>query len=316
MFAINIKPLSRVAGCFGGNRLPFKDARNYALLLLKEFFENYYQPLRLQNVRSKETIRLYNLIIQRFSEFLERPATTEDLSNLVVARFVASRLKVRSPHTAERERNQLIAMWRLANTHRIVDELPDIKPLALPRKTPKAWTVEQLHQLVVVASGQPGMVGNIRAGYFWRGLILCLFETAERIGAIMECKPEDLIKNSLTVKAEYRKGGKMSRTYHLSDQTCDLISAISEKDRIFYWPRCRTYLWDRFRKISEEAGLYEPRLGFHTLRRSAASHYAACGMNPSILLGHCDPRVTERYLDPRITEENQPKPHEVLPKIA
>jgi integrase len=287
-------------------------------LLLKQFFDNYYQPLRLQNVRSKETIRLYGLLIQRFSEFLERPATTKDLTNLTVARFVASRLQVRSPHTAERERNQLIAMWRLANTHRIVDELPDIKPLSLPRRTPKAWTVEQLHQLVAVASHQSGMVGEVRAGYFWRGLILCLFETAERIGAIMECESEDLqrLGKTLTVKAEYRKGGKVSRTYHLSKETTDLISAISGKEHIFVWPKYRTYLWDRFRKISEEAGLYEPRLGFHTLRRSAASHYAACGMNPSMLLGHSDPRVTERYLDPRITEKDQPKPHEVLPKIG
>ena len=285
-------------------------------MLVKDFFDNYYQPLRLQNTRSQETIRLYGLLIRRFSEFLERQAETKDLNNLTVARFISSRLQVRSPHTAERERNQLVAMWRLANTHGVVRELPDMKPLALPRKTPKAWTVEQLHQLVVIASSQPGRVGKVRAGYFWRGLILCLFETAERIGAIMECKPEDLQGNTLTVKAEYRKGGKMSQTYYLSDQTRNLLSAIAGKDRIFVWPKCRTYLWDRFRKISEEAGLYEPRLGFHTLRRSAASHYAACGMNPSILLGHCDPRVTERYLDPRITEENQPKPYEVLPKIG
>ena len=229
---------------------------------------------------------------------------------------MSARLKNRSPHTVERERNQLVAMWRLALTHRLLDEVPDLRPLPVPKETPKAWTEGELKRLVFFASCMKGKVGPIRAGAFWPALILLCFETAERIGAIMECRPEDLEGCNLTVRAEYRKGGKQSRVYVLSKKTAGLIHAIKGKEKLIDWRDHHTYLWDRFRTITKRAGLYRPRLGFHTLRRSAASHYAQAGFNPSQLLGHVDPKVTERYLDPRITEKNVPKPYEVLPKIG
>lgn len=225
-------------------------------------------------------------------------------------------MKCKSPHTVERERNQLVAMWRLANTHRVVNELPDSKPIPVPRAVPKAWTAEELKRLVFFAGTMQGKVGRIRAGVFWPALILLCYETAERIGAILECTPDDLDGNCLTVRAEYRKGGKQSRVYVLSESTAGKIHAIKGRERIIDWREHHTYLWDRFRMITKKAGLYRPRLGFHTLRRSAASHYAKAGLNPSQLLGHVDPKVTERYLDPRITQKDAPQPHEVLPKIG
>ena len=288
---------------------------SYAMLL-RNFFVNHYAPMRLRGTGSGRTARLYELCFRRFHEFTRTEPTLADLNNETVSRFLAYRSERVSLHSVERERNQLLAIWRLAHQMRFLEQLPLIQPTPLPRKIPKAWSVEELHRLLEAAASQPGMVGRVRAGAWWPALIHTLFESSERIGAILACRPSDLDGQCLTVQAEYRKGGRDSRVYYLSPETAAQCYAVCGRDRVFEWDRCPTFLWDHFKGITKRAGLYAPRLGFHTLRRSAASHYAAAGGNPSVLLGHSDPRVTKKYLDPRITERSQPKPYELLPRLS
>ena len=282
---------------------------------LRRFFTDYYAPMRLRGAGSLRTARLYELCVRRFHEFTKTEPSLADLNNKTVSRFLAYRSVRVSPHSVERERNQLLAMWRLAHQLRLVEELPFIPAATLPRKIPKAWTVPELNRLLAAAAEQPGFVGRSRAAVWWPALIHALFETAERIGAIMACRPGDLDGQYLSVAAEYRKGGKDSRVYTLSPQTAERCCTIAGRERLFEWHRCPTHLWGHFNAITKRAGLYAPRLGFHTLRRSAASHLKAAGGDPVALLGHADPRVTKRYLDPRITERGQPKPWEILPRL-
>ena len=67
--------------------------------------------------------------------------------------------------------------------------------------------------------------------------------------------------------------------------------------------------------IVTAAGLGSGRKAkFHKLRRCAASHYAARGGNPTLLLDHSSPKITKAYLDPRYADLSTPACH-VLPTI-
>jgi len=287
---------------------------------LSELFEDYFSPLRLRG-KSPNTTRLYRCTLRSYDKFLGRPAEVErDLDDLQLARFLSARASVRSPYTAERERNQIVSLWRFASDRRIVDSRPCVPPASrLPERIPSVWSADQLRHLISVAGATPGIIGDAPAGIFWRALISTLYESAERISAIMGTTVGDWQSPRLLVRAEHRKGGKRDRMYTLTSDTCDLVNYLcrghSPDDKIFRWDRNWTYLWSKFGDIVEAAGLPGGRRAkFHQLRRCAASFYAAAGGNPTQLLDHSSPKITRAYLDPRYTELGTPPSH-VLPPL-
>lgn len=284
-------------------------------MTLQNLFDDYYRPLRLRG-RSTNTNRLYGCTIRSFWKWLRHEPTINDLTELTISRFLEHRGNTRSPYTAEKERTQLIALWRFAADRGFVSDRPCVPPAPLPDRIPEAWSVDQLRSLVRAAVATPGRVGDVPAGIWYAALVNVLWETAERIGAILACEPGDLSPPFLNVRAEYRKGGKRDRAYRLTPVTLDLAARSCGARRVFEWPGSREYLWTKYRDVVKRAGLPTGRkCGFHQLRRSAASHYAALGGDAVKLLDHSSPRITHRwYLDRRLTDRDPP-PCEVLPRI-
>lgn len=286
---------------------------------LIDLFENNFRPLRLRG-RSENTSRLYRCTLRSFDRFLGRPATIEDFDDLVLSRFLDKRARERSPFTSEKERSQLVSLWRFARDRGITRTGPCVPPQArLPERVPQCWSVEELQHLVSIAGATPGMVGDVPAGLFWKTLICVLYETAERCGAIFAARVCDWQRPRLLARAEYRKGGKRDRLYTLTDSTSDLVDRMclghEPTDLIWRWDRCFTHIWMRFGDIVKAAGLGSGRkVKFHQLRRCAASHFAARGGNPTQLLDHSSPRITKAYLDPRYADVGTPACH-VLPSI-
>lgn len=285
-------------------------------MLLTELFENLYRPLRLRG-RSANTTRLYGCTLRSFSKWLGYEATLQDLTDLTISRFLEYRASIRSPYTAEKERSQLLSLWRLAADRNLLKDRPCVPPGTLPERTPEAWSLEQMQALMRAAEATRGTVGNVEARYWYPALISVLWETAERIGAVLACTPHDFVPPTLAVRAEYRKGGKRDRIYRLSEETCERVRLACGTRRIFEWTQNPGYLWLRYKDVVARAGLGTSRkCGFHQLRRTAASHYAALGGDPVKLLDHSSPRITQRwYLDRRMTDR-EPPACDVLPKIG
>lgn len=295
-----------------GGKTPRRKGHAMKLITL---FDDYYRPLRLRG-RSANTSRLYGCTIRSFGKWLGYEPTLQDLTDLTISRFLEHRASVRSPYTAEKERSQLLSLWRFAADRRLLLDRPCVPPSPLPDRIPQAWSIEQLRSLMKAAAATRGYVGNIRAAVWYPALISVLWESAERIGAILACHPSDFTPPSLLVQAAYRKGGKRDRAYRLSPETCDLVSQACGTRRLLEWPQNHGYLWARYKDVVARAGLgHDRKCGFHQLRRSAASHFAALGGDPVKLLDHSSPRITHRwYLDRRMTDRDPP-PSEVLPKI-
>lgn len=282
---------------------------------LQCLFDNFYRPLRLRG-RSLNTSRLYGCTIRAFGKWLGYVPTVDDLSDLMLSRYLEVRAATRSPYTAEKERSQLCSLWRFAADRGIVTTRPEVPPAPLPDRIPRAWTLDELGSIYRAAASSRGYIGKVQAGVWFAALVSVLWETAERIGAVLECLPVDFDGPHLHVRAEYRKGGKRDRVYRLTERTASLLTQARGEARLLQWDRNRTLLWAKYADIVARAGLGKGRhLSFHALRRSAASHFANRGGDPVQLLDHSSPRITHRwYLDRRLTDTG-PAPCDILPAL-
>jgi integrase len=309
-------------------------------MTLHDAFHTLYRPLRLRG-KSARTTELYECMMRAFGRWLGRDPVVTDLDDLVVSRYLEARAGQVAPLTAERERIQLCALARLLAERRVIEFPLAIPPGRLPERVPEAWSMEEVGRLLAAAGdpatywkrsgrrrifplpalGKPAATPDaaVELARMFSALIPALWETGERIGAVLEARQEDYRRPHLLLRAEARKGSKRDRVYQLSAATCDKLEAlmIPGQERVFPWASSRSTLWTQLKKILTAAGLRggKKRLGFHQIRRTACTHYAAAGGDPRWFLDHENRRTTERwYLDVRYTENHAP-PCDVLPAI-
>ena len=286
---------------------------------VQEFFDDYYLPLKLRG-RSENTSRLYGCTIRSFAKFLGRSPTLDDLDDMTLSRFLAKRAAKVSPFTAEKERTQLLSLARFAFDRGMRPTRPCVPAAPLPERVPTAWSIDSLRAVVSAAGKEQGLICGTAAGVYFRAMVSVLWETAERVGAILSLQVVDFSGGRILVRAEHRKGGKRDKLYSLTPETAALLAEACKgkkpSDLIFRWHKQKTNLWYAFGRIVQRAGLDGGRRAkFHQLRRSAATHFAAGGGDATALLDHSSPRVTKAYLDPRFLKSG-PQPCDVLPKIG
>jgi integrase len=278
---------------------------------LADFFHTVYQPMRLGG-RSERTIALYLTTLRAFGRFLGRQPLLSDLNDLAVAQYLASgRKRKLSPHTVDKERDQLCALWRFACDRNMVKDRPNVQKEIVPKRLPQAWLDHELRALFKAIDELPGWLEGVRACHWWRALHLVIWDSGERISAVMDLRWEhvDLKGGWLRVPAELRKGKGADKVFKLHEETVKALRTIQspEREALFPWPFGRTYLWQKYEPILKAAGL--PTSGqfkFHRLRRSVASFFEAAGGDATELLGHSARSVTRKhYLDERIVKPKQ-----------
>lgn len=275
-------------------------------MTLISFFDSIYRPLRLRG-RSENTLRLYGCLIRQLGRWLERVPTVADLGDeLLLAAFLEHRARKHSPWTVEKERSQLLAMARLAFERRMLERMPSCPPTPLPQRTPTSWNADELMRLYRAATSVQGFVGGVPAGVWWLAVISLAYESGERIGALLRCQATDLRGDTLTVPADARKGRRADRVVTLSAETVALLERARAAGRpeLLWWPLNRPYLWMRLKAILQTAGLAGRRVGFHQLRRTGASFFAAAGGSAAEYLGHGhgsgEKVAAAWYVDPRL----------------
>lgn len=286
-------------------------------MLLADYYHEIYHPLRLRG-RSQNTDRLYRSSIAAYSRSLGRAATLDDLDDILVARHLEALQNAgKSPATVEKERCQILAVWRHAHRRGLVSRWPDVPPAPVPLPIPLAWQQDELSRILAAADQTRGSYCGVPAGRWWVALILIIWDTAERIGAVMQARWEWYSPPWLLLPASTRKGGCQPRQFLLGSDTQSVLLKIREPERdlLFPHPWCRSDIFRRFGAILKRAGLPAgSRDKFHRLRRSAASWYEAAGGDATELLGHSNRKTTRRYLDPRVVR--QPQPCELLFRIG
>ncbi len=276
---------------------------------LSDTIENYYYPNN-PAIRSPKTKRQYTYALADLTAALGRVPIVADLTNDSISALLAHlRGRGLAAKTANERAGRILALWRWLYERRKVNTLPLDQQLPEPRKIPQAWTHAELDSLVKACGLAPGMIAGVPASWWWLSLHYALWDSGERIGALIQSRWEWLSKDEqgrtwLTIPAEVRKSQTEDRTYQLSTDSANWLDTIRRPNRdvIWPWPYAESYLWIAYRRLRKRAGLPDDRRSsFHRMRRSVASHFEAAGGNATVLLGHSDRKLTvTSYLDPKI----------------
>lgn len=279
-------------------------------MLLKEFFYRQYKPKKLHG-KSANTVRLYDVLFRNFEKSIGHCPTLDDLTNECVQGHMQRLLDDgRAKATANRDRCCLIALWRYAAQLDLITRWPDVPKETEPIREPQAWLREDIDKLFLAVSQLTGTLKNTSVPWsmWFELLIRMMLDTGERIGAIREARWNWIENGSLLVPAEFRKGGKRDKFFPLSKESIELIGKIRkiscDKTKIFVWTYSSTYLWNRYNRLIESAGLPNGRQSkTHRLRKTHASVANAAGLDAQKLLDHSSARITARYIDARFATD-------------
>jgi integrase len=282
-------------------------------MTLHSLLIDLYAPLRGVSPR---TVRLYEMTIRKYGEFLGVEPTVEHLDELSLARFLAWRLAKRSVGTAAKDRAQLHAIAEFASKRGLC-AWPQMRTIRVPERVPRAWLIDEFRRLLMACDGEHGEVCGAPSALWFRAILQTAYWTGERVGALLALEWGDVEEKAIVFRAEGRKGQR-SDIYRPIPQECHAAIMLIKGRRklVFDWDRAYTNIWRRLGRICERAGLPNDRLSkFHRVRKTSASYYAAGGGDPQKLMGHSSPTVTRKYLDPRIVEPDTDTPQR-LPKVS
>jgi integrase len=278
------------------------------VMSLRELLVDRYAPLRGLGDRSVE---LFSQSIDRLEEFLGRPATVADFTDLTMAKFLRWRSttpckgRIPAPATVGKDRAHLASLANLAARKRIIAEFVDFPRLKVPKKPPRGYTVEEVSALIRQARFRTGSVGPVPAAWLWMTIVRAEWETGERVGALLRLRwPEvDLDRRSFTLLGETRKDHLTSIERSISGELVAWLKPHAQASGLV-WPwlehRKENSFYTSFRGMCRRAGV-TPR-GTHAIRKSSGSYVKAGGGDATEHLGHANPRTTrDHYFDTRIT---------------
>ena len=144
-------------------------------MTLLSFFENHYKPRRLLG-KSAETSRLYRISIRNFAATLGREPELSDLTDDNLIRHMQRMIDAgRANATANKDRNQLLTLWRHAHRTQLVESWPSVPELPQAERVPRAWLADEARQLLTTASRLTGTIGQVSAAIWWSAIIhVCL----------------------------------------------------------------------------------------------------------------------------------------------
>lgn len=262
-------------------------------------------------IRSEQTRKIYRLTIKNLEVVVGHPPELSDLTDDNCAAMMLAMLDTgRAERTANERRARLHAFWTWLAKRGVVAKFPTTPALDIPQRAPLAWTKDELVKLIRACSQQEGKIGTLPANLWWTSLHLAMWDTGERISAMIGAEWVHLQGEWLHLPARVRKGRKTDATYKLSAQTLAMLEKIrGDRPFIWSWPYVPMYLWVAYKKLRLKAGLPADRYSsFHRMRKSVASHLEAAGGDATEALGHASRSVTIRaYLDHRIAQREQPK---------
>ncbi|MCL4205549.1 MAG: tyrosine-type recombinase/integrase [Pirellulaceae bacterium] len=270
-------------------------------MLLSEVLERY------EVYRSIKPAGRYQIdrSIRIFSEWLGRPADTEDLTSDTVSKWVASMETAgRYAIVSVREhRNRVLLMWRFAAKRGWSKPLDDVRVISKPDPMPTSWTLDEVKRLLKATElpdfDAPIHNSSANMGLYLRALIRTAYETGLRKGDLMSLDRSQIATDG-SIEIRMRKTG-WGHHPRVSAETMALIRALPGRQPLA-WPcneRQFYYHWNRL------LGKAKVRRGcLHQLRRTGASHIARDhGLEAAkTFLGHRDPLMFRHYVDQKIAK--------------
>lgn len=278
--------------------------------LLIDICETSYFPQKL-SIRADDTRRQYRYALTDFGRWLSHQPRVDDLTDANLAGYMRSLVaRNLSEYTANERAGRVKSLWNWLAKKGKVRTFPTIGKLQAPIRVPRAWNQAQLQHLFAAAAKMPGKVGTIRACDWWPALHAVLWNTGERIGAVLQLRWEwiDLESGDVIVPAEARKARTRDMAYRLWPDTLAMLLSIRQPacPLVLPWPFSEGQFYRCYRQLVKLANLPDDRKSkAHRMRVSHATWAKIAGNNPTERMGHASAETTKRsYLDPTLCREN------------
>lgn len=259
---------------------------------------------------SKNTISAYRRDLGKFTDFLDvNGVNLSEVSATHLTNFIAH---LRSSSLSESSLARHVVAIRslytfLSKDQGIVNVAKEMYPPKIPKRLPKALSIEDIDKLISANSDDPSGIRN-------RALIEMLYATGARVSEIIQLNVGDVSRSdgpTVTVKVR-GKGGKErlvplgSFAQHALDQYLTRVRSNQVKspqqDALFLSEKRGTRLtrqsaWQIVMKAAERAGL-DRDISPHALRHSFATHLLDGGADIRVvqeLLGHSSVTTTQIY---------------------
>jgi integrase len=276
---------------------------------IRDLFDRYTVLKRLD----PKTAAHYSMLADRLDRFFGRPASTSDLDDLAVSRYLRWRTdtlgfrgRLPSAATVRKDQNMIQAAWRYAARKRIAAEFPDLAPVKVPKRIPtgRAYTIDDVSKLVRRARRRFGRTGGLPSSWWWSTLIYAAVTTGERFHALsmVRWNDVDLERRRIVFRGENRKGQTRDIERQITAELADMLTQQRRgpSDLVWPWDRRSRSQWASLQVLCRTAGVQYR--GFHGFRRTAASYAALMGGRAAAtrLLDHSDPNLQAVYVDPLI----------------
>lgn len=281
---------------------------------LWSYFDVLYRRQRLTGRSPGTTAKFRAAIMKHLAGSLGHVPLLADLSDVAILDCMDWMLRQGYPEvTCNSTRSKLVALWNFLARKGVIGTWPDVQKLVEPELIPVCWLPDELGRLFAACRAAEGWIGDRSAADWWVGLHCVLYDTGERIGAVMRLiwQDIDLASGWVTFQAKNRKGRRKALMRRLHADSLAVLAPArgsSPQERVFPWPRDVSRLWTFYARVLKAAGLpADRRHMFHCLRRTHASFLEAAKAGAATAsLGHSSPEVTARYLDPRVVQPPQP----------
>lgn len=260
----------------------------------------------------KSTIECYVAAVNMLDGWQGRRMKFADLSGDVLRAFIQFYRDTHAPTTLNRRVEILLTLWRHAFRWEFTDNRPvekwEIPKVPEPERTPEAFTIDEFSRLLRACklSRRIAKDGVVWDGRHWKALFLTIYDTAERIGALLQTERSQLAASGhLKILGVHRKAKKRDIVRRLHQDTVAAIKTLPKHRLLFPWPLCRRKIYDEVETILEAAGLPVDRYHkFHCGRKTSATQVANKYdvLRAAQHLDHGSVRLTRRvYIDPRQT---------------
>lgn len=262
---------------------------------------------------SPSALQQYAVSVSLFSQFLARPARLSDFTDRKVTDYMHWLMPGREARTVNDKRNSLLTIWRHAVQLGHIEAGPRRVPrLKEPHREPTAWTIHEVGRLLNAC--REARTIQHWDGAHWQALILTCFDTAHRIGALLQVEREQLSEDGwLLVLAKQTKHKRDTR-HKLHPDTLTALRSTSPGVLLFPWPLARRQIFVHLRKLLAAAGLPNTRRDlFHKLRKTSYS-YAYAELGPQAASEHAahSKDLSRVYLDVRFL--HRPSVAESIPR--